>query len=139
VLYLEYWGDSGKEYPMNVSPQELTVVGTLGGVLLGGLFGFLSAWISKRSEERRSFNELVVRVASEQYLHETDIAVKREDWVWPYQVFLIDILQLAKIVNKRFLTRKRIIRLLKRGERITGAVEEHTVELTKKSKSKPTP
>lgn len=114
---------------MDFNAQELTVIGTLTGTLLGGLFGFLTAWISKRSDERKSFNDLVVRVASEQYIHEIDTAVKKPggDWVMPYQVYLFDILQLAKIVNKPFLRPKRIVRLLEQADRINKAVMDHAI------------
>ncbi len=118
---------------MNFNVQELTVIGTLAGAFIGGLFGFLTAWISKRSEERKSSRELMMRVASEQFMHEIDTTVHqpRGGIVHPYQVYLVEMLELGKIANKRVLTKKRVLRLLNRAYRVIDAVVEHAVERSK--------
>jgi len=95
--------------------------------LFGGLFGFLTAWISKRSEERKSFSELIARIASEQYLHEIDAKQKGGGgYVLPYQVYLVNVLQLAKIINRRRLTPKRLNQFLAEGRKLVDVVVEYS-------------
>lgn len=120
---------------MNFTPQELTLIGTLTGAFIGGLFGFLTAWISKRSEERKAFKELIIRVASEKYMHEIDSALKNTGGrlVMPYHVHLVETLQLAKLTNKHFLSKKRIKRLLEKAYRITDVAVEYAKERGKDS------
>lgn len=112
---------------MKFDAQELTVIGTLAGAFIGGLFGFLTAWISKRSEERKSFSELIARIASEQYLHEIDAKQKGGGgYVLPYQVYLVNVLQLAKIINRRRLTPKRLNQFLAEGRKLVDVVVEYS-------------
>ena len=111
---------------MNLSATELTVLGTISGTFIGGLFGFLGIWISKRYEERKSFNELIMRIASEQHKTEIDAAIQKGGgWVQPYHIYLINTLQAAKLVNKWFLTPTRMKRLLRRQSDIVGIAIEY--------------
>jgi len=53
--------------PMSLSPEELAVVGTLGGAVIGALPSFISSLLNRRTEEKRHFNELVVKAATESW------------------------------------------------------------------------
>ncbi|HMV16308.1 MAG TPA: hypothetical protein PLD21_09410 [Rhodocyclaceae bacterium] len=52
---------------MSLSPEELAVVGTLGGALIGALPQFVSSLLNRRTEEKRQFRELAVRSAIESW------------------------------------------------------------------------
>ena len=114
---------------MKFTSEELTLIGTLTGAFIGGLFGFLTAWITKRSEERKSFNEAVMKVALEQHATQIEAAQKAGGgWVQPYSVYLVTTLQYAKIINKPFLYPKLIKRLLTRADKVIDATMEHVKE-----------
>lgn len=52
---------------MSLSPEELAVVGTLGGAVIGALPQFISSLLNRRTEEKRHFRELAVRAATESW------------------------------------------------------------------------
>ena len=112
---------------MQFTSEELTLVGTLSGTFLGGVFAFLIAWVSKRSEERKHYREIIMRVASEQWQHEKDIRVSMKQYavIPPYDVYLVHILELAKIVNKRKLTPENVVSHLKQSDAVLTAALEY--------------
>jgi lipase chaperone LimK len=52
---------------MALSPEELAVVASLGGAVVGALPGLVSSFLTKRSDERKQFKELVVKAAIESW------------------------------------------------------------------------
>lgn len=52
---------------MSLSPEELAVVGTLGGAVIGALPSFITSLLNRRTEEQRHFQELTVRAATESW------------------------------------------------------------------------
>src|ERR1041385_3772969 len=59
---------------MNLKPEELILIGTLAGALIGSLSTLLVTWLNKRPEERRHYRELVVNAAIEHWKHASDLA-----------------------------------------------------------------
>jgi hypothetical protein len=111
---------------MNLNPQELIVFGTLAGAFIGGLFTFLSAWVSKRSDERKYYRELMIKVASEQWIHQTKATIENGGGsVAPYDIFLIHLLQLARLLEQRKLSSESVIDALKRADTITQAAVKY--------------
>jgi len=109
---------------------ELTVISTLAGVLIGGLFAFLTTLISNRSEERSALREVLIRVASEQHLHQVDKATEgtAPNLVQPFRVYLFDVLVVSRLIGKRWLTPARALRILKRGDEITKAIMKESYD-----------
>ena len=52
---------------MSLSPEELAVVGTLGGAVIGALPSFITSLLNRRSDTIKHFNELVVKAATENW------------------------------------------------------------------------
>jgi len=52
---------------MALSPEELVVVASLGGAAIGSLPSLISAFVSRRAENKRHFNELIFRAATESW------------------------------------------------------------------------
>lgn len=52
---------------MSLSPEELAVVGTLGGALIGALPSFITSLLNRRSDTKKHFNELIVKAATENW------------------------------------------------------------------------
>lgn len=52
---------------MALSPEELVAVASLGGAAIGALPGIIAAVFSRRSEDKRHFNELVFNAATESW------------------------------------------------------------------------
>jgi hypothetical protein len=124
---------------VQLTNETLIAISALGGAFIGGFFGFLTAWISKRSEERRSLREVVMRVASEQRLSELSAALQTRggDVVFSYHVYLMETLELSKILTRRRLTPKKVSRLLDRAYRTIDAVVEHSKQRTRSRRPSP--
>jgi hypothetical protein len=52
---------------MALSPEELAVVGTICGAIIGALPSFVSSILNRKSDERKNFNELVVKAATKNW------------------------------------------------------------------------
>jgi len=121
---------------MGFSTEELTLLGTLAGAFVGGLFTFLATWVSKFFEERRHYRELMVRVASENWRHTTEVVGKNPGggWVQPFDVYLVMMLKLSKLLSYKNLSEKRALELVKEAETITHAIMLHKQEGKKGSR-----
>jgi hypothetical protein len=122
---------------MNFTSEELTVVGTLAGAFIGGLFTFLATWVSKFFEERRHFRELMVRVAAENWKHTTVMVSKKPGggFVQPFDVYLIMMLKLSKLLSQRDISAEKALELIQESERVTGAIMQHKREKKSSTKS----
>ena len=52
---------------MVLSPGELAVVGTIGGAIIGALPSVVSSILNRKTDEKKHFNELVVKAATENW------------------------------------------------------------------------
>lgn len=52
---------------MSFNPNELVVLATLGGAIVGTLPGIISTFVNKKSDEKKQFNEMVVKAATESW------------------------------------------------------------------------
>ena len=52
---------------MALSPEELVAVAGLGGAAIGALPNLISTFINRRAEDKKNFNELVVKAATENW------------------------------------------------------------------------
>jgi hypothetical protein len=52
---------------MSLSPEELVVVGTLGGAIVGALPSFVSSILNRKVDEKKHFTEMVVKAATENW------------------------------------------------------------------------
>lgn len=70
------------------SHSGLLVIGTLVGVLLGGVLGLLNTLIAKRSEERKHYRELVVTTGLEHWKQTADLRAKMGGVLWPLEAHI---------------------------------------------------
>jgi preprotein translocase subunit Sec63 len=59
-----------------MSTELITVIGTLGGVLIGTFGSFLVTWISKRYEYKRDYKRLIIDVATTEWKEGLELAYK---------------------------------------------------------------
>lgn len=111
---------------MNLTSEELLVVGTLGGAMVGGVFGVLTSWITKRSEERRAHKELIMRVAADIFIHQDKAAQARGGVSNPYHTYLLLMLVLSKFVKKRNLTSEKVEKIINETKEIMKASDRVT-------------
>ena len=52
---------------MNITPEIVAVIGTLGGTLVGAISTLLVTIIKNQSEERKHFKELIMKSASDNW------------------------------------------------------------------------
>ena len=118
---------------MELSVQELTIVSTLAGTFIGSFFTFLVMWVSKHYEERKHFRELMIHVASEHWKHTTTTTATRPEggWVQPFDVYLISMLKLSKLLSRKHLTPEKVLEIIKETEEMTDIIIKHKQKRSK--------
>ena len=98
-----------------MSPEAIAITGTLGGVLLASLFNVVNSWISKRSEERRQFRELIIKGAIEEWKGITERQLKMSErgynvTFYPLDIYMVHMTQVCNTCLKSNVSRETLIR-----------------------------
>lgn len=89
---------------MALSSELITVIGTLGGAFIGAASGFGTVWITKRSDEKKSMRDLVVKAAIESWgLHKATSKV-----VLPLDHYIIHSTLMFELATRNNLTPQRL-------------------------------
>lgn len=90
---------------MDTNASLLVLLGTLGGALIGSLSILTVTWLTKRSEERKHYRELIINTAVENYKEAGVLArtvlEKRPQLSqrhYPLDMFIIHMTHLADLV-----------------------------------------
>jgi hypothetical protein len=118
-----------------MSPAELAVLGTLGGTLAGGLFSMIVAIVSKRSEERRQFRELVVKAAIENW--KTLYEGAKSGGVSPMTDFIVHASKVCDLALTRNLTAENARGELKKINALMTILHENAVAVSKGEYKRP--
>lgn len=111
---------------MNISSEELTLIGTLSGVIIGSLATIIITWINKRSEERRHKREIIIRAATESWKQSVELVEKRGGKVESLDIFIIHLIKLSEVLlTNKNLTSENIISLLKEIDKVTDLASDY--------------
>lgn len=115
---------------MILSPPELAVAGTLGGVLITAIASVVTTFINKRSEERKHLATLTTNAAIEHWnrLHE---GRKGED-ILPLDIYLVHMAKLAQEVLNGEISKENIAVKLRDIDEIVTEMQKYAESVTSK-------
>jgi uncharacterized membrane protein YbaN (DUF454 family) len=100
---------------MSLKPEEIAIIGALGGVLITSLFNLANNWITKRSDERSQLRELVVNAAIENWKEKTALTMKLEEMnpgsmtpIYPLDFFIVYMAKICDVALKPHVSRDEI-------------------------------
>lgn len=108
---------------MNLTATELAVFGTLGGALIGGLFSFITAFFSKRSEERQHFRELVVNTAASHWRNVAEISSSQR--MPPLTDYIVHTVKMCDLALSNKLTAENVKEKLEEISTLMDILTEH--------------
>ena len=113
-----------------MSTELITVIGTLGGVLIGTFGSFLVTWISKRYEYKKDYKRLIIDVATMEWKEGLELAYKtpgrtRIASLFSFVMFASEMLDL---LEKKKREPNDIKKLLNRAKEIQQIVHEYSEE-----------
>jgi hypothetical protein len=118
---------------MNLSPQELTIVGTLGGAIVGALPGIISSFLNRRTEERKQFKELVVKAAIESWKTHVELAGNR--FMFPLEHYIIHTAKMCEFaLSDKKLTPESMDQHLKELSAVMDVLVKHAESPSAKKK-----
>jgi hypothetical protein len=110
-----------------MNSQTLTVIGTLGGVVIGSFGTFLVTWISKKYEYKRELKKMILDVAIKEWKEGLELLEKRGGGkIMPLFSFVIFASDLLNLLEKKKRGRKEIEELLAKAKEISEVVHEYT-------------
>jgi hypothetical protein len=112
-----------------MSSEILILVGTLSGAFIGALSTLGVTWLSKRSEERKHYRELIINLAVENYKEERAMAravLERRPEItqfhYPLDDYIIHMVQLAELVIDKKIQPNDVKRVLAEMDELTDQV-----------------
>lgn len=117
---------------MNISPELAALIGTIIGALIGSTSTLLVTWITKRSEERKHFRELIMTSALEHWKQQIDIGLKSPfpTRVNPLYTFIIHMLKFSELAWGKDLSPENIGKILAEVDAVTEAAVKHAERVT---------
>ena len=108
---------------MSLSSEELTVIGTLGGAIVGALSSTIVSIVNKRSEEKRHFRETVINAAIENWKHVSQISSSQ--YLMPLEHYIIHTAKMCDLALNEKLTNCNIKEKLSEIDELMDALEDH--------------
>jgi len=112
---------------MNLSPAELAVFGTLGGVAITAFASITTTLINKRTEERKHLREQIVKTSLEYWQKHYELvksANGKLTQVVPLDAYLVHITAVMTAVMDKKLTPENVPLLLEEAHKISKAAYE---------------
>lgn len=100
---------------MEFSSEVLTLIGTLGGVLIGAVTTVATTYIAKRSEDRKHLQQIAMQTAVESW--RATIESGSYKYVPPLSHYLINATLICKLIDEKRLTPERVAQ---RAEEVSG-------------------
>jgi len=114
---------------MDLSATEIAVIAALGGSFIAGFFATINSFISKRSEEKRHFRELVVKTAADHWNRVAEISVATK--MPPLSTYIIHTVQMCDLAFSKKLTAKNIGPKLEEMSLLMDAMLSHSARVNK--------
>jgi hypothetical protein len=126
-----------------MNSEILIIIGTLGGALIGALSTLGVTWLTRRSEERKHYRELIINLAVENYKEEGAMAraiLERRPEIsqvhYPLDDFIIHMAQLADLVIDKKMHRGEVRKILAELNELTDEVHAYYDEQKHAKKEK---
>jgi gas vesicle protein len=107
-----------------IGVEYLAVIGTLAGAFIGSLSALLITWITKRSEERKHFRELVIKTALEHYKEQVEVSkIQRQTHpvqILPLDIYIIHMLKFSELALIKKIDTSNVEKILAEAEEITN-------------------
>jgi len=113
---------------MDTFPLWITVVSTLGGVLITAVASLVATYISKRSEERKHFQNLVVQIAISNWQE----AAKHSNAMPPVPHYVVYAALMARLIDDPCLTPEKAKQSADRASRILDALTDNALAASRK-------
>jgi len=113
---------------MNLTPEQTTLIGTLAGAIIGFLSSFIITWVTKKSEKRKHFRELVIKAATESWSQTLQSLKGQNATVDPFDLYIIHLLKLSQVVLDEKITPDNVVEMLKRVDAVTAKAREYRYE-----------
>lgn len=108
---------------MALSPGELAVLASLGGALVGAVPGLVSSFLSKQSDERKHFKELVFKAATDSWKTHAEIGNGR---VLPLEHYIIHTAKMCEVaLSDEELTAESMKKQLQKISALMDVLAEH--------------
>ena len=85
--------------------EWLTLIGTLGGVIVGALGTLMVTWIREYYEEKRKYRELIINTSIKYWERGIEVLQKsgRRGYSWPLESYIISLAHLIdKVLDRKF-------------------------------------
>jgi hypothetical protein len=132
---------------MEINAATATVIAAVVGAGVGGFVTLLGQWLARRSEERRHLRQLVIKTAVENWRVTSDALEKRSFPLFPLDIYVLHMLKLSEILDKRQLTPELVREKLSEvfavsdvaGEELRNYTQRVMNEAKSRSDTPPTP
>lgn len=121
---------------MKIDAASAPVIAAIAALIGAGVAGFLqllSQWLTRRSEERRQFRQLVVQTAIENWRFCSDLAVKEAEAnpgtrneIHPLDTFLLHMIKFSELLDERHLTPEVVRTKLQEAQAIINVATEES-------------
>ena len=110
----------------------LVGVTALIAALVSSGINFLTAWLIRRSEERRQIRELAVRVAIEEWKHHAELGEKHKATTRPLDLYLIHSMYFVRILGGKPICEDQLRIHLRESFAMTDAANQEIENYSKK-------
>lgn len=106
--------------------EEITLIGTLGGVITGALGTAAITWIREHYEEKRQHRKLVVETAVKYWEKGVDMlqTSKRGGKSWPLEAYILSMAHLVSKVLGQRLSPRRLTEILEENKGMVDGFEK---------------
>lgn len=119
---------------MALSPEELVVIAGLGGAAIGALPSLISTFINRRAEDKKNFNELVVKAAIENWKFIAENSQSRS--ILPMEHYIIHTAKMCEFaLSGKPITPKTTEARLKEIDEVMVVLRNHAFSVSSKKEA----
>jgi len=113
---------------MDITPLIVTAASTLTGVLITAFASLMAAYISKKSDERKHMQSLIVQTALAGWQETAKYATR----ITPVTHYVIHTAMLARLLNEKNLTPELVRACADEASQVLAALEENAIAASKR-------
>jgi hypothetical protein len=113
----------------NLSATEIAVFGTVAVGFIAAASSVITSFINKRSEERKSLRDSVIKTATENYRFIVEKSTNPKHL--PLPIYLIYVSKMADLAFDKTVTAENIKTKLTEISKLVTIMEDHTKEVTR--------
>ena len=113
-----------------MNPENLVLIGTLGGSAIGAISSLIALWVTKAFEEKNLRRQLLINAGIEQWKKAIDLVNQKGGAVPPIEDYIIHLLALSELMAAK-MTPKTAVERLKKVQETTDAILKWRTEEVK--------